>query len=118
MPSGEDSIGVPGVQAFVPDAVGVFFDFVPVLTSRIAGADRVATAIAVAQKDANASTVLLATSLGFADALVGAPLATHLEGPLLLTAPSELDPACLRRSSGSAPPKWSCWAATRRSPQP
>ena len=53
---------------------------------RISGPDRVATAVAVA-RDAfeTAPAAVLAGAGTFADALVGAPLAAELGGPLLLT---------------------------------
>jgi putative cell wall-binding protein/exopolysaccharide biosynthesis protein len=91
VPSGEDSFHVPGVQAALGDAVGVFFDFVPRGTRRLAGNDRIETAIAVAHELTAASTVVLATSTGFADALVGGPLAASMSAPVLLTGRDALD---------------------------
>lgn len=61
---------------------------------RLAGPDRVATAIEVAQ-DAfphAAPNVVIATADAFPDALAGAPLAAHLEAPLLITGRDGLDP--------------------------
>jgi putative cell wall-binding protein len=92
LPSGEDSITrAPGVQAAVADAVGVFFDFTPRGTRRLAGIDRIETAIAVARELTSAPTAVLATSAGFADALVGGPLAASLGAPVLLTPARSLD---------------------------
>lgn len=55
---------------------------------RLAGSDRVATAVAVSEAVfEQADTVLLARADDPADALAGAPLAAHLGGPLLLTPP-------------------------------
>jgi hypothetical protein len=62
--------------------------------SRLAGSDRVATAIAIS-KDAfpaaSAGAVVLSRSDLFADALAGTPLAVAKGGPLLLTASTSLD---------------------------
>jgi len=55
--------------------------------SRIAGADRYKTAIAISSKLAagSAPAVVLATGESFPDALAGVPLAKQVGGPLLLT---------------------------------
>ena len=61
---------------------------------RIAGADRIETAVA-ASMDAfpnSASAVVLSRADSFADALAGTPLAVHVNGPLLLTQHGSLDP--------------------------
>lgn len=54
---------------------------------RVAGADRHATAAAVADRffDAPVDVAYVATSQAFADAVAGGPAAAHLGGPLLLT---------------------------------
>jgi hypothetical protein len=55
---------------------------------RYAGADRVATAVAISQAsfaDHAAKAAVLASSDGFADALTGTPLAVARGGPLLVT---------------------------------
>ncbi len=63
----------------------------PATVTRVAGDDRVMTAIQVSNAAfASADTVLIARSNDFADALAGAPLAAQVEGPVLLTRPSEL----------------------------
>ena len=62
---------------------------------RLAGDDRIATAIAASQDawpSGSADTVVLARSDTFADALVGVPLAHAGNGPLLLTPQDSLDP--------------------------
>jgi putative cell wall-binding protein len=58
----------------------------PVAIDRVAGPDRVATAVAVS-RDAfdTAGVVVLASADGYADALAGAPLAARWQAPLLLT---------------------------------
>jgi putative cell wall-binding protein len=92
VPSGEDATGRPGAEVAVADAVGVFFSFTPLASRRVAGADRVATAVAVSAGRDRASTALVATATSFPDALAGAPLAIALDAPLLLTPPDRLDP--------------------------
>jgi putative cell wall-binding protein len=61
---------------------------------RLAGADRVETAVQVAREafPGASPNVVLATSQQPADALAGAPLAAHLEAPLLITPTGGLDP--------------------------
>lgn len=56
-------------------------------TSRIAGADRLSTAIQIAEAayPTGADTVILARSDDFPDALAGVPLAYKLHAPILLT---------------------------------
>jgi autotransporter-associated beta strand protein len=64
-------------------------------TVRLAGADRIATAVAISQNsfpDAqSANAVVLARASDFPDALAGAPLARAKGGPLLLTDTASLD---------------------------
>ena len=63
--------------------------------SRIAGADRYATAAAISKSrfGAGASTVFIATGSSFPDALAGAPAAARAKAPVLLTARNELPAA-------------------------
>ena len=66
------------------------------VVTRRAGPDRIGTSVAISQSQfavAAASTVVLARSDGFADALAAAPLAAMKRGPLLLTASHELSEA-------------------------
>jgi putative cell wall-binding protein len=57
--------------------------------SRIAGADRYATAAAVARSyDRAPGRIFLATGQGFADALTGGPAAAAVGGPVLLVPPT------------------------------
>lgn len=62
---------------------------------RLAGADRIATAVAISQDrftaPDSAPAVVLARADTFADALVGTPLAVDRGGPLLLTPSASLD---------------------------
>lgn len=55
--------------------------------TRLAGADRYATAAAIStsQFGSGASTAFIATGAGFPDALAGAPAAARARGPVLLT---------------------------------
>jgi putative cell wall-binding protein len=66
------------------------------VVSRLAGPDRVQTAIEVsrrAYRDGSAGAVVLAADDSYADALVGGPLAVAERGPLLLTAPGRVPTA-------------------------
>lgn len=61
---------------------------------RVAGTDRVATAVAVSRASVparQAGVVVLARADGFADGLAGGPLAAAENGPLLLTGRDRLD---------------------------
>ena len=63
---------------------------------RLAGADRVGTAVAVSRAafaSGSAPAAVLARADQYADALAGAPLAAAKKGPLLLTGSSALAPA-------------------------
>lgn len=67
--------------------------------ARLAGADRVATAIATSRAKfpatGSARAVILAQDLDFPDALAGGPLAADVSSPLLLTAPDQLSATTL-----------------------
>jgi len=52
---------------------------------RLSGADRFATAVAVANELGNPSTVLLASGINYPDALAAGPAASHAGGVVLLT---------------------------------
>jgi putative cell wall-binding protein len=86
------AIGV--ALAVLPTARASAQTYTPVMPTptRIAGADRYQTAIAVAQKlyPTTAPIVLIATGQNFPDALAAAPVAAKLGGPLLLTATDSL----------------------------
>ncbi|HZQ85876.1 MAG TPA: cell wall-binding repeat-containing protein [Acidimicrobiales bacterium] len=64
--------------------------------TRLAGANRVATAVSVSQSSfpatGSAGAVVVASDASFADALSGTPLAVAKHSPLLLTPPDALDP--------------------------
>lgn len=92
--SGTAATAPPVVRTVVVgDAAGAPAGFCP---ERLAGADRYATAVAVAREEApSARTVVLASgeSTAMADALVAAPLARAKQGVLLLTPASGLSSA-------------------------
>lgn len=60
--------------------------------TRVSGADRYATAVAVSREayPGTAPVVYIATGLGYPDALAAGPAAAHQGGPLLLTLPNAL----------------------------
>lgn len=66
-------------------------------TQRIAGPDRVATAVRASEANfsvpGSARGAVITTSATYADALAGASLAAKVGGPLLLTSPTALEPA-------------------------
>lgn len=75
-------------------------NFQYVTVDRIAGSNRIATAVQTSQvlfdnagAANDATAVVLATSEGFADGVSGGPLAAAVNGPLLLTGGSSLDSA-------------------------
>ena len=57
---------------------------------RLAGANRIETAVQISQQFSEADTVVIARSDDYPDALAGAPLATSLDAPILLTPPHQL----------------------------
>lgn len=69
-------------------------EVLPAGVTRVAGGDRVATAVEVAQASfpKGAAVVVVASSAAFPDALAGATLAGLLDGPVLLTGQAGLDP--------------------------
>lgn len=74
-----------GGTAAIPDSVGVAVTAMGYVVVRYSGADRYATALAVANGLGSPSTVLLATGINFPDALAAGPAAAHLNGVVLLT---------------------------------
>ena len=77
-----------------PPAVGAD---TPGKVTRVAGADRDATAIAISRQmfpgAGTAGAVVLASDANFPDSVVGGPLAVQKLGPLLVTPPSGLKPS-------------------------
>jgi hypothetical protein len=80
----------------------------PRVTNRIAGSDRVATAIAASTDEfpsGGAKAVVLAQGFtSFADALAGTPLAAAKGGPLLLNGAGSLEPRVLAEIQRVLPP--------------
>jgi hypothetical protein len=76
--------------------------------SRLAGADRDATAVAVSRasfpQGGSAKAAVLASDANYPDALAGTPLAVSKAGPLLLTAPSGLNPTVSAELSRAVAP--------------
>ncbi|MEO7296678.1 MAG: cell wall-binding repeat-containing protein, partial [Candidatus Limnocylindria bacterium] len=69
-------------------------DFTSGGVTRLAGADRYATAVAVSSGTfTTADTVFIATGLNFPDALGGGPVAGGLPGPLLLVPGTAVPPS-------------------------
>ena len=85
----------------------------PVVTvapvTRLAGTDRIATAVAVSQNSfptGNAGAVVLARADDYPDALVGGPLAAAKNAPLLLTEGSTLPIGNVNRSQACSTCGW------------
>jgi putative cell wall-binding protein len=83
-----------GGNAVIPDAVKTTLDGYGT-TTRVSGANRYLTAIAISQygfpTDGTADTVFVATGLNFPDALAAGPAAAALNGPVLLVPGNESD---------------------------
>jgi putative cell wall-binding protein len=68
-----------------------------IASSRIAGTDRIGTAVALSAGAPTGGTVYIATASGFADALAGGPAAAMRSAPLLLVYPNQIPAATLQR---------------------
>ncbi|MGH8888173.1 MAG: cell wall-binding repeat-containing protein [Acidothermaceae bacterium] len=93
------SAGNKAVLGAVPTNISLWFQTLPgVVPNRVAGADRLATAVAASQ-DAfpagSATSVVLARDDLYPDAMVGGPLAAAKNGPVLLTPTASLSSASL-----------------------
>ncbi len=77
------------------DAAGALLSLpAPADVTRVAGSDRVGTAVAVSREArTSAPAVVIARADGYADALAAAPLAAAVDGPILLTTSSTLPAA-------------------------
>ncbi len=75
--------------------VTILDDDVPLVVDRLAGDSRIETAVAVSEHTfpGGAPVVLVARADQYPDALAGAPLATHLGAPILLTPSTRLHDA-------------------------
>lgn len=84
--AGDAGIVVVGGSAVIPEGIVEHLDScAPSGVQRVAGADRYATAAAIANDWASADTVFLATGLNYPDALGGGPVAALNSAPILLT---------------------------------
>jgi hypothetical protein len=84
LPAG-GTVYILGGTAAVPASVATQLAGLGYVVVRYSGADRYATAVAVAGALGNPSTVLLATGTNFPDALAAGPAAAHVHGAILLT---------------------------------
>ena len=91
LPAG-GTVYVLGGTDVVPASIGTQLTGLGYQITRYAGADRFATAVAVADALGDPGTVLLASGLNFPDALAAGPAATAAHGVVLLTAGATLPP--------------------------
>lgn len=93
---GVDTIHVVGGTAAVSQAVADQLAALGPAIQRHAGADRIDTALRIADlgraNGLDGSTILLATARAFPDALAGGALAPQIGGPVVLTEPDALSP--------------------------
>ncbi|MHB1651306.1 MAG: S8 family serine peptidase [Desulfitobacteriaceae bacterium] len=103
---GGGSTGLVSVGIYEPGVYRLGY-VVPSQSSRIAGNDRVATAIQIAEAafPTGADTVILARADNFPDALAGVPLAYKLHAPILLTNPLSLAPTVWAEINKLSPKK-------------
>jgi putative cell wall-binding protein len=87
------TVYVLGGTAAVPASVATQLTGLGYNVARYSGADRYATAVAVAGALGDPSTVLLATGTNFPDALAAGPAAAQVHGAILLTNGSTMPPA-------------------------
>ena len=92
LPKGQ-TVYLLGGTASIPDSVSSQLSALGYVVKRIAGSDRFATAVAVAQELGSPSTVLLAGGMSFPDALTAGPAAAAVHGAILLTNGSTLPAA-------------------------
>jgi ell wall binding domain 2 (CWB2)/Bacterial Ig-like domain (group 3) len=89
LPSGR-TVCILGGTSAVPASVATQLASLGYVVVRYSGADRYATAVAVAAALGSPTTVLLATGTNFPDALAAGPAAAHVHGAILLTSGSSL----------------------------
>jgi len=82
-----------GGASAIPASIATQLTGMGYVVSRISGADRFATAVAVADAMGDPSTVFLATAANYADALAAGPAAAHVTGAILLTNGTAMPPA-------------------------
>jgi putative cell wall-binding protein len=86
------TVYVLGGTSAVPATVASQLTSLGYSVVRYSGADRYATAVAVAKALGSPTTVLLATGTNFPDALAAGPAAAHVHGAILLTDGSAVPP--------------------------
>jgi len=91
LPAGRTVYLLGGTSA-VPETVAALLSSLGYVVVRYGGADRYATALAVADALGDPSTVMLATGTNFPDALAAGPAAASVGGVVLLSAGSALTP--------------------------
>ena len=91
LPTG-GTVYVLGGMSAIPTSVTSQLTSLGYVVTRYSGADRYATAVAVATALGSPTTVLLATGTNFPDALAAGPAAAHLHGAILLTDGSTVPP--------------------------
>ena len=84
LPAG-GTVYVLGGTSAIPTSVTSQLTSLGYTVTRYSGADRYATAVAVATALGSPTTVLLATGVNFPDALAAGPAAAHVHGAILLT---------------------------------
>lgn len=93
---GADTVYVLGGTSAVEPAVLSAISGLGATPVRVAGADRIETAIAIARKaaelGATSQVAFVVSSRNFPDALAASPMAVYNGAPVLLTAPDALDP--------------------------
>jgi putative cell wall-binding protein len=95
------TVYVLGGTSAVPASIAAQLTTLGYVVVRYSGADRYATAVAVATALGNPSTLFLATGTNFPDALAAGPAAAHLHGAILLTNGSTLPTETLAYLVGS-----------------
>jgi len=87
------TVYVLGGTDAIPDSIASQLAALGYRVVRVSGQDRYATAVAVADLLGDPTTVFLATSANFADALAAGPASTKVNGAILLTDGSDMSAA-------------------------
>jgi len=103
LPAGH-TVYVLGSTNAIPASISTQLTGLGYGVDRLAGADRYATAVKVADTLGDPATVLLASGQGYADALAAGPAAAKTGGAVLLTAGTSLPTANTYRPADS--PNW------------
>jgi len=95
------TVYVLGGTSAIPASVATQLTGLGYSVVRYSGADRYATAVAVAKALGSPTTVLLATGTNFPDALAAGPAAAHVHGAILLTDGPTVPTATARYLAGA-----------------